>query len=123
MRSHSTSGVASSRVPGRVPSSMLMPAAPMPMSAPATSHTARALSSKPRSMSTLTGTEATRQMRAQAAISSFAGMRSPSAYPSDQAMPALVVPMAFAPARSTMRALAASQAFTRTSGAGPAWSR
>ncbi len=79
MRSHSTSGGASSRVPGRVPSSMLMPATPMPISTPTTSTTACVLSPKPRSMSTLTGTPATRKMRAQAASSWLAGRRSPSA--------------------------------------------
>jgi hypothetical protein len=58
---------------------MLMPTTPMPTSERTTSHTACALSPNPRSMSTVTGTPATRQMRAQAASSSSTGMHSPSA--------------------------------------------
>ena len=71
----------------------------------------------------MTGTCTTRQSRAEAARNSEAGILWPSACPSDQAMPALGVASAGAPASSITRALTASQAFTRTSGAPPRCSR
>jgi hypothetical protein len=65
-------------------------------------------------MSTVTGTRTARQMRSHAPSSSRRLTRSPSAYPSDHATPALVVPIAGEPASSNRRALTASHAFTST---------
>src|SRR5688572_19243455 len=56
----------------------------------------------------------TRAIRSTAPRSSGTGSRSPSAYPFDQATPALVVATARAPSDATSRALIASQTFART---------
>src|SRR5580765_1211850 len=70
-------------------------------------------------MSAVTGTCTARVMRATRANISSRGMRSPSGYPSEKAMPADVVAMAGKPASSKMRALATSQTFGSTSTPGP----
>src|ERR1019366_4836242 len=61
-------------------------------------------------------------MRAMRASISSRGIRWPSGYPSEKAMPAEVVAIAGKPALSKMRALATSHAFGRMSTAGPRWS-
>src|SRR6266516_16834 len=61
-------------------------------------------------------------MRATTASISAAGMRSPSGYPAADATALLEVAMAGNPERWTTRALATSQAFTKTSGRRTSWS-
>src|SRR4051812_6923661 len=61
-------------------------------------------------MSAVTGTRTHRAIRAVAATTSFHGACSPSAKPSAQAIPPLVVAIASNPATSKTRALIASQA-------------
>jgi hypothetical protein len=94
------------------PSSMLTPTAP----AACTRRTVSATSPYPFSMSAVTGTDTTAVIRATAATAADTSRASPSGAPRLQATPALVVATAAAPAASTRRALAASQAFTRISG-------
>ena len=65
-------------------------------------------------MSAVTGTRTARTMRAVAATTSLQGAFSPSAKPSAQATPPLVVATAPKPAASNWRALMASQAFGRS---------
>src|SRR3989442_3321210 len=70
-------------------------------------------------MSALTGTFIARAIRAMRANISSRGMRSPSGYPREKAIPAEVVAMAGKPASSKTRALATSQALGSTSAPGP----
>lgn len=69
----------------------------------------------PASMSADTGTGTERTMRRNTSRCSGQGACWPSGNPSENAIPALVVPIAEKPASSKMRALAASQALGRIS--------
>src|SRR4051812_43407886 len=92
------------------PSSRLMPTAP----AAVTARTVAATSGAPDSTSAVTGSATAAAIRPTAPASSSSGSRSPSGRPRLQATAPLVVATATAPARSTMRAEAASQALGRT---------
>jgi len=93
-------------------SSMLTPTAP----ACSTADTVAARSSYPASMSADTGTSTAAAIRATAAAARSAPSPPPSGTPSDQATPALVVAIAFAPAAAIMTADATSHAFGSSNG-------
>ena len=95
---------------------MFTPTAPAASTARTVAATSAGVVPYPDSMSAVTGSDtaaATRPTRPTAASRPRA---SPSGAPRLQATPALVVAIARAPAAATMRALAASQALTRTTG-------
>src|SRR5580692_12268090 len=73
-------------------------------------------------MSADTGTETAAVIRAMTSAAFLAPSPAASGTPSDQAAPALVVAIAFAPAASIATAEATSQAFASSNGA-PAWCR
>src|ERR1700685_3601584 len=73
-------------------------------------------------MSADTGTETAAVIRAMTSAAFPAPSPAASGTPSDQATPALVVAIAFAPAASIATAEATSQAFASSNGA-PAWCR
>ncbi len=108
------------------PSSILIPATPVSTARRTKAAAVPASSEKPPSTSALTGTDpAARTIRATAPSSSLSGgaasPSAPSGQPRAQAIPALVVATAFAPARTLTTAEAASQALGKISR--PVWCR